>query len=29
MRDKVLALFNWRKQFPAQLHWFDELPRYP
>jgi hypothetical protein len=25
-RRKVLALFNWRKQHPTRLHWFEQLP---
>jgi len=28
MRQKVLALFNWRKQFPTKLRWFEKLPVY-
>jgi hypothetical protein len=28
MKQKVLALFDWRKRFPTKLRWFEELPVY-
>jgi len=28
MKQKVLALFDWRKRFPTRLRWFEELPAY-
>jgi len=27
-RARALALFNWRKDKPTKLKWFDQLPAY-
>jgi hypothetical protein len=27
-RARALALFNWRKDKPTKLEWFQELPTY-
>jgi len=28
-RARAMALFNWRKDKPTKLKWFDQLPAYP
>jgi hypothetical protein len=27
-RARALALFNWRKDKPTKLKWFEQLPAY-
>ncbi len=27
-RARAIALFNWRKDKPTKLKWFDQLPEY-